>query len=374
MDRREFGSSSVFIGDDAYEAIADVLSDARCILLVHGRSYARFVELASFIESLPARIVHFTGYSPNPLYEEALEGRKLFLSEGCDAIVTVGGGSAIDTAKAIKLFSAMADCDDYLAAPAVRSAVSHVAVPTTAGTGSEGNGNIVLYRNGVKQSLHEDFVVPEYAVLVPALVKSLPDYQKKSTALDAYCQCFESLWAVAATDESRRYAAEGLRLLDANIERYFDGDVSVAGSMQLGAHYSGRAIDISKTTAAHAMSYKLSSMYGIAHGHAVALTLPHICALTVERLEEDGDATHGKLRSALQTIRDIISPDGNWHDVTIRLFDVLGKAAFAPLAQAAVGDISILVESVNPVRLGNNPLALDERDLNELYRKVFFSE
>ena len=375
MKRYEFGSSTVFAGDDAHEAIAGILCDARCILLVHGRSYSRFAELSAFIESLPARIVHFSGYSPNPLYEEALAGRELFVSEGCDAIITVGGGSAIDTAKAIKLFAAMGECDDYLAAPAVESSVPHVAVPTTAGTGSEGNGNIVLYRDGVKQSLHEDFVVPECAILIPSLVASLPDYQKKSTALDAYCQCFESIWAVAATEKSRRFATEGLRLLDGCIDRYFDGDTSANESMQLGAHYSGRAIDISKTTAAHAMSYKMSSMYGIAHGHAVALTLPHICRYTIDVLERGGEGMEtdraGRLRDALSTIRDILCPgERGLEPIADRLDALLAKASFAPLELSNPADIGILVSAVNPARLGNNPIGLDEEVLAEIYRRA----
>lgn len=228
-------------------------------------------------KKLPNAIV-FSGFTSNPKYEEMLEGLNLFKNNNCDSIVSIGGGSCIDVAKVIKL-SLNAEINSSV--PTFKqdykySDVRHICIPTTSGTGSESTRHAVLYLNSEKQSICNSAILPEYVFLCPKLIMTVPEYQKKCTMMDALCQCIESLWSKKATKDSRRYAIKGLELFINNYKGYLDLDRNSIKNIQLAANYSGKAINISETTAAHAMSYKITSLYHIPHGHAVAICMNSI--------------------------------------------------------------------------------------------------
>lgn len=225
-------------------------------------------------KKLPRAIV-FSKFTSNPKYEEMLDGLKLFKESGCDSIVSIGGGSCIDVAKVIKL-SLRADLNSEV--PTFKqdykyTDIKHICIPTTSGTGSESTRHAVLYLDGAKQSICNSAILPEYVILCPKLIVTVPEYQKKCTMMDALCQCIKSLWSRKATKKSRRYAIKGLKLFKDNYKGYLELDRDAIKNIQIAANYSGKAINISETTAAHAMSYKITSLYNVPHGHAVAMCM-----------------------------------------------------------------------------------------------------
>lgn len=134
--------------------------------------------ISEYFNNLSIDFVRFSGFGPNPLYEEVAEGVELFRNEKCDFIIAVGGGSAIDTAKNIKLFSALDKDKNYLEQGFVYSPVKSMAIPTTAGTGSESTRFSVLYFNNEKQSISHDSIVPEYVFLEPEFLETLRHTRK----------------------------------------------------------------------------------------------------------------------------------------------------------------------------------------------------
>ena len=173
--------------------------------------------------------------------------------------------------------------------------------------------------------------------------------------LDALCQCIESFWAVAATAESRSFAEKGIRLIKENWRAYIlDGGIAAASAVMLGANYSGRAINITATTAAHAMSYKLTSLYGLAHGHAVALCLPHVWRFLLEHADAALRKTLSSLPISLDEFQTIMEALGMAHP-----------------ALDGTADVGSLATSVNPLRLGNSPAPISETDLQQMYMSVF---
>ena len=131
-------------------------SGAKTILLVCSRSAMR-LPVAAFLERFQAetgvRIVPFSDFRPNPLYESVAAGVELFRREGCELIFAVGGGSAMDVAKCIKLYANMSPEENYLRQNIVPNDIPLLAMPTTAGTGSEATRYAVIYYNGEKQSV-----------------------------------------------------------------------------------------------------------------------------------------------------------------------------------------------------------------------------
>ena len=350
-------------GDEAYLALPDFLArrGAKRPMLVCGGSLDRLPIRDFLLDLAPVR---FSGFSPNPTYEQAVQGTELFRREGCDALIAVGGGSTLDTAKNIKLFSRLDPGRHYLEQPPQFSPVPLVALPTTAGTGSEATRFSVLYNRGVKHSLAQDCLLPDLALLMPALLRTLPDYQRRCTALDALCQCVESIWSVRSNEQARAHARLGIRLLLDHLTPYLAGEEGAAAAMLRGANEGGRAINLTQTTAAHAMSYKLGTLYGLPHGYAVALCLGPVWVYMLEQ-----QPWPQPLAEAFQCLAEAFGVAGP--DQALQAFqDLLQTLGLSAPALREPGDLELLAASVNPQRLSNNPLPLSHEGLLALYRQI----
>ena len=339
-----------------------------------------FLSIKESIEALPIEgKVLFSDFTPNPFYEQVCNGVELFKTTSCDAILAVGGGSAIDVAKCIKLAVLAEEGDKALIPPLVSqllpiegSRIPFIAVPTTAGTGSESTHNAVMYYEGAKQTVTNDGILPDFAVLEPTVLKTLPLYQKKCTMMDALCQGIESWWSVNSTEESKKYSKLAVELIMANWQKYiFEDDDKAAAQVMLAANYGGRAISIAQTTAAHAMSYKVSSLYGLPHGHAVAICLPRIWGYMATHMDRVVDA-RGELYLR-RTFSEIASALGVDHvEAAIRRFSEILSALglFCPVSENKEHDLDLLTHAVNPVRLKNNPVKLSQSAIKCLYDSI----
>lgn len=314
----------------------------------------------------------FDQFTPNPLYEQVCEGVDLFNRERCDAIVAVGGGSTMDVAKCIKLYCRMDPAVNYLQQECKDCGVPLIAVPTTAGTGSESTRYAVIYFEGKKQSVTHESIIPNYAVLEPMLLKSLPLCQKKCTMLDAMCQCIESLWSVNSTDESMLYAKSGLQMIMEHWQGYIeDNSEEDAQYIMMAANYGGRAINISQTTAPHAMSYKLTSMYKLPHGHAVALCLPEVWMYMMEHSEECKDPRGVEhLEFIFDYLGRIMHCDSASKGLMMFRTIMFSLDMALPKGNDREREIDILAKSVNTVRLKNNPVPLTEEVMRHIYERI----
>lgn len=332
------------------------------ILIVRGNSYDS-IGIKDFFNEIPH--VEFSGFTVNPLYEQVTEGVKVFNEAECDAIVAVGGGSAIDVAKCIKLFSTMDSSVNYLEQERKDSGIPLIAIPTTAGSGSEATRHAVIYYNGVKQSISHYSIIPNIAILEPAFLKSLPIYQKKCTLLDALSQAIESWWSVNSNNESKDYSVEAIRRIRDNWEEYiFNNSNDSAMAILEAANYAGRAINITATTAAHAMSYKLTSLYNLPHGHAVGICLPEVWDFIKSNVDLCIDE-RGKhyICEQLNSIEELI-------DISYYC-DMLERMEInRPTATNKEHELDILTTSVNMNRLGNTPVSISSERIRELYERI----
>ena len=365
---------AILSADNNYRALDSFLESAgvRRPLLVCGsaiRHNQGFREHLDTLESKGIQFIRFSDYEPNPLYESVVRGVKLFKAEGCDGIIAVGGGSAIDVAKCVKLYSNMDEGADYLSQKAVPNSLHFLAVPTTAGTGSEATSFAVIYHNGEKLSVADDSCIPEAVLFDSSFLETLPLYQKKATALDALCHSLESFWSVNSNDESRSYSREALGMVLEELDGYLENNGASNDRMLRAANIAGKAINISKTTAGHAMCYKLTTLFGIAHGHAAILCNAKLFPWMTENLEKCVDP-RGK-QYLLNIFEEIASCFGCSRAGAVgpeleKIVDRLGFEAPA----ATEEDLKVLVNSVNLQRLKNNPVKPEPEDIEFLYRKI----
>ncbi len=366
----------IWSGGDWPDRLSAYLSakGAKKLLLVCGRSYDGLC-VRGKIEALPVERVRFSDFSPNPLYEDVCRGVERFRTEQCDAILAVGGGSAVDVAKCVKLYCKMDPARNYLEQDPADTGVPLIAMPTTAGTGSESTRFAVIYKDGVKQSVTHESIRPDVAVLEPAVLEKLPPYQRKCTMLDALCQGIESWWSVNSTQESKQYAHRAVRGIMENMNAYLAGDSGAAREIMLAANFAGQAINITQTTAPHAMSYKLTSLYKLPHGHAVAACLPEVWAYMLTHPENCVDRRGaGYLADTFADIARALGQDSPEAAVSA-LRELLAELGIAyPASRTREQDLETLAGSVNPTRLKNNPVALDTQTLRGLYERILKDE
>jgi alcohol dehydrogenase len=361
-------------GWGATDRVGEVIARYRPtgIFLVAGRgSYATSGAEAALAAALaPYRVHRFADFASNPRLEDVVRALGQFRASGADLLLAVGGGTPIDIGKAVRTFSAHAASPREILAG--RSPIEHrgpplIAVPTTSGSGTEATRFAVVYADGVKHSLDHPTILPDFAVVDPALTMTVPPRMTAATGMDALAQGIESIWSVRASDASLPPATAAVRLALRHLPDAVHASTRPAREgMALAAHLAGRAIDHTRTTGSHAISYPITSHYGVPHGHAVALTLPAMLEHNAQVSEADCQDPRGPgaVRDRIATILELLgvrSPREG-RDRLLGLIREIGLET--SLAELAIRNHDqILAEGFNPARMGNNPRSLSRDDL-----------
>ena len=322
---------------------------------------------------------YYSDFQANPKLEDLNKAIEVLKPFEFDLIIACGGGSVIDFAKLLKIYvnkkELIENFPENYSVPN-KTNVSLIAIPTTAGTGSEATHFAVLYKDNIKYSVASDAMLPEYSILNSSICVNAAFKIKASCIIDAFSQAIESYWSVNATEKSREYASQAIMIINRNILSYRQNHskVEVTEEILRAAHLSGKAINISKTTAPHALSYSLTSIFKIPHGHAVGMMLGEF--FVINELETEGkklNCTNPKKHlSNMRNLRkmlgwgDPINCRDNWQKIMKYLgLDIQVK--FKNKNKA----IKELSSSVNAERLSNNPIALSDMELIEIYKKLF---
>ena len=328
------------------------------------------------IEETGVQMIGFRDFQPNPVYENVQDGVKLFREEKCDAIIAVGGGSAIDVAKCIKLYSNLrgdGENGDWLMGEYVPNNVPFLAMPTTAGTGSEATRYAVIYHDGKKQSVTSESLIPGTVLMDPNTLITLPLYQKKATMCDALCHAIESYWSVNSTDESKEYSRSAIQGVMEHLDGYLNNTEEGRSGMLRAANMAGKAINITQTTAGHAMCYSITSLFGCPHGYAAALCNRALFPWMIEHVDECIDPRgSGHLKSVFHRIANAMECDSP-EDAGIRLNNIV-QSMKLDVPSASEAQLSYLKSTINPGRLKNHPIRLDDSAIDLLYRMILNGE
>ena len=285
-----------------------------------------------------------------------------------ERILAVGGGLVLDTAKLVSIsLTTGGDARSLTAIASLgdASSVELVAVPTTAGSGSERTPFAVLYLDGHKTSIDLPQVEPDVAVIDPTLMYSAPAGVAASSGLDALAHCMESAWAVRSTSSSRELALDTLKIVWESLEAAVAGSEEARDRMSSAASDAGVAISTTRTTAAHAMSYHLTYVYGIPHGHAVGLTLGQLLILNAQiddasNIDERGPEP---VREVIAAICQCLGA-GDAAEAGQALTDKMKAVGLATTADGV--SVDDWVGSVETNRLSNNPRRLSEPELRAM--------
>ena len=313
---------------------------------------------------------YYSDFSTNPKANE-VEDAITKLPKDFDIIIAIGGGSVIDFAKLFKFVSdnKMSITDYFETKPTVTKKHKLIAIPTTAGTGAEATKFAVVYVNGEKQSLDDISLLPDYAIVDSNFIIDVPKSIKASCAMDAFCQAIEAFWSVNSTKESDEFAQRAIELCEEYLVDYVNNSEELAAQkMAQASNFAGKAINIAKTTAAHALSYKITTAYNVAHGAAVCCSIAKLAKMNYMATEKDIIDPRGyayvqeKMLKLAKFLK--IKPD-EFESYLTEIIEKLGIKY--KLSEIGVKNIEEITQSVNINRLKNNPVKLQEEDLKRLF-------
>lgn len=338
----------------------------RIFLITGGKSYASSGAGLMFHKILSSyEVKKFSDFSANPKLEDVERGISIFRKKKYDIVVAIGGGSVIDMAKLINILSAQNGPPiDYVRSKKIIRKLGKplVAVPTTAGSGSEATHFAAVYAGGKKYSVAHNAILPTLAIIEPALTMNMPARLAAASGMDALSQAIESYWCVNATDESKRLAGRAVRLILNNlVQSVKKPTLESRSAMALGSHLAGKAINITKTTAPHAISYFFTSNFGIPHGHAVALTLGKIFVYN--------SRANKQTMAELMRLLEVINAPAASRKIT-SIMKQIGLETRLNKFGVQKSDIDLAVKSVNAERLRNNPRKMTEKDIGKILTSI----
>jgi alcohol dehydrogenase class IV len=340
----------VFIGNGSIKELPALLESKKIKKVLVFRGKSSFEKIKNTIDEMIKGCVvdYYLDFATNPI-DDDLQKALRTISGNYDAIIAVGGGSVIDFAKLFNFKSGRK--------------LFFIAIPTTAGSGSEATKFAVIWIKDKKYSIEDDTILPNYAIVDSQFLKNSPKYLKACSSFDAFAQSVESFWSVRSTPRSQEYAKEAMILCKENIVNYvLSDDEKTMDKMSQAAFLAGKAINISKTTAAHALSYVFTKEFNIPHGHAVALSFPKLFAANTDipllALNDKREIAY--IERMKKSLKEILSYD--------YFVDVLAKIGLElNLKKLGISNVSDLVKKVNLERISNNPRIFTQAQLEGLF-------
>jgi len=376
-----------FFGDGAVKGLGEHacrLGGSRALLVTDpGVQGAGLLEDAlAALDTADVESVLFDEVEANPADELIGRGVERFNKSGADLLVAVGGGSSIDTAKAVQLVAAgggnILDYDLGLGnevKPTPGDMAPLIAVPTTAGTGSEVTAWAVITdtRRNIKTSVGDVNLIPRIAIVDPEMTVTMPPVLTAATGIDALSHCLESFVSTLEHPLGDLLALYGVRLVAQNLRQAVDNgeDMVARRNMALASMLGGMSLNLKWGGACHSLAHQLSAEAGVSHGVSIALMLPHQIEHSlsgnwekyakVAEAFEKGEAANSLQEKAMQAV---VAVDDLIRDIGLptRLRDVGIREDMLPrMARKAMMDDSHMT----------NPRRCTEDAMLGLYQKAY---
>ncbi|OPX38669.1 MAG: hypothetical protein B1H13_10880 [Desulfobacteraceae bacterium 4484_190.3] len=354
------GARKIVFGSGAFEQLLEYVDEFKgskpLVVLDGNLSLAGFKERVSgLFESGGMGYIIFDRVEGEPPLELALadEGAKIALKEKCDLVVGIGGGSAMDVAKAVAVIAAnKGRAKDYLGLNKVPGpGLPKIMIPTTAGTGSEVTFTSVFIRKALKkkEGMNSPWLYPELALLDPVLTLSVPSNVTAATGIDALCHAIESYTSINSSPLSELVSLEAIRLISSDLRTcvHDGGNLKARENLLLGSLYAGLGLANAGVTAVHSLSYPLGGKYGISHGVANTVLLPYVMRYNLPGAME-------KFAVVAEAMGEVID------DLSIR-----------EAADMAVDAVEALIVDCVARPLENNPRKVTVEDAVDIYNEAY---
>ena len=359
---------------DKLFGVVKKLKPTKILFVTANKSYLKS-DIKSLIDPITKNYLtkRFHGFDNNPKLRDVNEGIDLLKNFKPEIIISIGGGSVIDMGKLINILSQNTNSSELIRnnIKLKKPKLKMIAIPTTSGTGSESTSFAVIYINNKKYSVSHKNMLPNYAFIDSSLSNSMNKKLRASSAFDAFSQSIESYWSINSTVESKKISERAIKLIKKNIINSFNKSPDARAAMAKAANLSGQAINITKTTAPHALSYKISSKFGLQHGHAVALTLGKFFILNTP--EDDISVTdkrgHEYLLKTMKSLFKILEVTSA-QEASIYWYNLMKRSGLESniikACSLSRNDLKQIIRSVDQFRLKNNPVKINSADMTQI--------
>ena len=374
----------IVFGVGAVARVGEIVRElgARTILLVTDPGLAAAGHEKHVLQSLAAdgvQAVVFDRVHENPTTRDVDACLAVARAAGIEAIIGLGGGSSMDTAKGCNfLLTNGGQMKDYWGVgKATKPMLPLIAIPTTAGTGSECQSAALIADETTHQKMAclDPKAAARVAILDPALTVSMPPRVAACTGIDAIAHAVETAVTKKRTPLSVMFSHEAFKQLVPNLARVLKmpGDLEARGKMLLGAAFAGTAIENSMLGAAHSAANPLTAHYGIVHGQAVGLMLPHVVRFNA--LDERTRQAYAELASAPE-IACVSEGLDQAVAALVREIEALLELAKMPTTLSACGVVEkdlpkLAAEAAKQWTAGFNPRPVTEQDFLALFEAAF---
>lgn len=384
MMRFEFATATrIILGAGTSREVGGLAAEmGKRAFVVTGRSIER---AGPILEQLTKQGLEYVTLSVpgEPTTNIAKEGVQEARQTKSDLVISVGGGSALDTGKVVAaMLTNTGELEDYLEVVGqgkalTRSAAAHIAVPTTAGTGAEVTRNSVLKvpDQQVKVSIRSPFMLARIAVVDPALTYSMPPFVTASTGLDALTQLMEAFASKHANPLTDGICREGLKRAGRSLRKAYEhgNNKTAREDMSLASLFSGLALANAKLGAVHGLAGPLGGMTGAAHGVICARLLPYVMESNVKALQSraaDSPALvrYDKVAQLLTEKATAQAADG-----VVWIHDLCAALKVPPLSQFGLkeGDFpTVVAKSQKSSSMKGNPIVLTDDELMAILKKA----
>lgn len=343
-------------------------------LIVTGKNSAKksglYDKVANSLKAAGVESVLFDKVTQNPLTTTAIMGAQFAKEKKCDVVVAIGGGSIMDCAKAIAFLSLNdGDINDYIFNKKVSDkALPLVLIPTTCGTGSEGNGFAVLTNpeNGDKKSLRCNAIVAKVSIVDPECMMTMPKSVLASVGFDALCHCIEAYTSKIAQPFTDALALYAMELIADNLVDVYKGKKGKEGweKITLASTIGGMVINTAGVTLAHGMEHPASGLKDIVHGKGLA-------ALTPVVIEASHKGEHFKFARIARIFGGITAEDCAPKIRTLlRELDLECTLSDLGIEEKDIPWMAENCLKVSAAGVANNPIVFSQSQLEELYKKA----
>ena len=377
----------IYYGKDSLEALK-TLTGKKAIIVVGGGSMKRFGFLdktVAYLNEAGIETLLFEGVEPDPSVETVMRGAQAMRDFEPDWIVSIGGGSPIDAAKAMWAFyeypeTTFADLIIPFNFPTLRTKAKFAAIPSTSGTGTEVTAFSVItdYEKGIKYPLADFNITPDIAIVDPELAETMPPSLTAHTGMDAFTHAVEAYVSTLNSTFTDPLAIKAIQIVNDYLEKSFDGSSEAKELMHYGQCLAGMAFSNALLGIVHSMAHKTGAAFStghITHGLANAMYLPYVIKYNAKNEEAAkryaeiaaSIGINGTVEEAINGLCDRIVALNDYMGIpnTLKEFGIVEsefKEKIAAISENAVGDACT----------GSNPRAIDPAAMEKLFTCIYY--
>lgn len=369
---------SIYFGENAMEALK-TLQGKKAVIVTGGSSMKKFGFIAQTQQLLGEAGINslvFDGVEPNPSVQTVVKGAQAMRDFEPDWIIAIGGGSALDAAKIMWCFYEhpqldFADIIPVGSMPALRTKAKFVAIPSTSGTASEITAFSVItdLENHIKYPIVSAHIVPDVAIIDPALPAKMPPHITANTGMDVMAHALEAFASIAANDYSDPLAMRAVKLVFENIETAYKhgDDMAARDNMHNASTLAGMAFSNVSLGLVHSLAHKIGGEFGVTHGLANAILMPYIIEYNKQSTDKYAEIEHylglESIENELRALNAKLDIPLTFKEITeVEISEEAFLAVLDRMSQNAFDDPCTLT----------NPGTPTAADVKEIYRRAYF--